>query len=166
MQGTPQQPHPCSSSGGIWKGEQVQRRTRLCCALVEPVVTWSIPLSETPWGLKHILGKKKQNFRSHSLPLLLTYGLAHIIIFRNWLELLTVGWLFLDRTDYPAAFAKPWVANCIAHVTITGSSNLSAAIAMKVQSCQEKSAVKVQCHKLIVKAKLQDNMQIEWIIHR
>jgi len=45
--------------------------------------------------------------------------------------------------DYPATFAEPWVANCITHLTITGSSNFSAAIVVEVQGCQEKSVEKV-----------------------
>ncbi|RXN16386.1 hypothetical protein ROHU_008394 [Labeo rohita] len=48
-----------------------------------------------------------------------------------------------SRTYYPTTFAEPWVANRITHLTITGSSNVSAAIVVEVQGCQEKSVEKV-----------------------
>lgn len=84
-------------------------------------------------------GRRKQKCRSHSL---LTCCLT-CLIFKNWLKLPTIWWLFLNRTDYPATFAEPWVVNRITRLTITGSSNFSAAIVVEMLGCQEKSVEKV-----------------------
>ncbi len=52
----------------------------------------------------------------------------------------------LDWADFPTTFEEPWEAHCVTHLTINGSSKLSAAIVVEMQGCQERPVEKVAVH--------------------